>query len=170
MKKILVSAGIIFLCSKAFAGVFDHPTTPDKITLPQYNSVSCKFTQTKTAGQTVIKSGGNFKFNSQNGVVFETLYPVKTTTAYTTNQNKRLDDIITAISKKDFSYLNKNFELYYVKNSLDWQLALKPKQGSKPHGVIKNIIISGSKYIDEIDINAASRTQINFRECNEKHY
>ena len=79
-------------------------------------------------------------------------------------------DIVTAISKKDFSYLNKNFELYYVKNSSEWQLALKPKQGSKPYGVIKNIIISGSKYIDEININSTSRTQINFRECNEKHY
>lgn len=167
MKKILFLITVIFLCSKAFAGIFEHPVTPDKIALPQYNSVSCKFTQTKTAGQNVIKSGGNFKFNSQNGVVFQTLYPVKTTTTYTLESNKRLNDIITSISKKDFSYLNKNFELYYVKTGANWQLALKPKQGSKSYGVMKNIIIYGSKFIEEIDINAASSTQINFRECRE---
>lgn len=167
MKKILILICTFFICSKVFAGVFEHPTTPDKISLPQYKEVSCKFTQTRTAGQSVLKSGGNFKFNNENGVVFETLYPVKTTTYYTTDSNKRLNDIITAVSKKDFSYLNKNFELFYLKNGANWELALKPKQSSKTYGVIKNIIINGSKFIDQININTSSSTTINFRECKE---
>ncbi len=171
MKKLLglISGILIGGCVMAQDVIFQHPSTPDKVFVPQYKNVSCKFTQTKTIpnSQAYVKSGGNFKFKSENGVIFETLYPIKTTTSYTTGQNKRISDIITAVSKKDYSYLNKNFDLFYIKNNAGWKLALKPKTSSKAGSVMNSIIISGGQFINQIDINTlnSGNTNINFTEC-----
>lgn len=149
--------------------VFQHPSTPDKVYMPQYNLVLCKFTQTKTIpnSPSLVKSGGNFKFVANKGVIFDTSYPVKSVTSYTSDQNKRINDIITAITKKDYTYLNKNFDLYYIKNAGSWKLALKPKKSSKASGVMESIIIAGGNYINQIDINTikSGSTKINFTEC-----
>ena len=95
------------------------------------------------------------------------LYPVKTTTAYTTEQSKRVSDIITAISKKDYSYINKNFNVYYIKTPTSWQTALQTKKESKIHNVISSIIIQGNNYIETLEINTlkSGNTKINFTEC-----
>lgn len=171
MKKFLVLiAGIMAgICAFAQDSVYQHPASADMVFVPEYKNVSCSFTQTKTIpnSKAYLKSGGNFRLNSDYGVVFETLYPVKTTIEYTKGQNKRITDIITAVSKKDYTYLNKNFNLFYVKNGSNWTLALKPKENSKAAPVMEDIIISGALYINRIEINTlkSGSTKINFTGC-----
>jgi len=108
-----------------------------------------------------------FSFDITKGVVFETLYPVKSTTAYTTEQSKRISDIIIAISNKDYSYINKNFDTYYVKSYSNWELALKPQKTSKAQNVMNSIVIYGNNYIDKLEINTvkSGNTKISFTEC-----
>lgn len=174
MKKfaVLIVTGFLLLTGSFVSGhdvVFQHPSEASKIFVPEYKKVSCTFSQTKTIpnSKAYIKSGGNFKLNANSGVVFETLYPVKTTTEYTKGQNKHITDIITAVSRKDYSYLNRNFDLFYLKNGVNWTLALKPKSSSKAGAVMENIIITGSNYISTIEINTlkSGSTKINFTGC-----
>lgn len=149
--------------------IFQHPVSPDKVIVPEYGLVNCKFSQIKTIPNSAsgLKSGGNFRFNPAKGVVFETLYPIKSTTSYTSDENKRISDVIISVTRKDYSWLNKNFDLYYVKTGAEWRLALKPKKVNKASGMLDSIIIAGSKYINEIDINTlkSGSTKINFTEC-----
>jgi len=171
MKKILFLFAGILIGSTVSAKdlIFEYRAKPDSVFIPQYRAVSCKFTQNKTIpnSDTVIQSGGNFKFNAGSGVVFDTQYPVVNTTAYTTDRDKRLGSLINAIAKKDYTYLNNNFEIFYVKNGLQWRLALKPKVGTKANGIMSSIIIEGGKYIDRIDIKTPKSgvMNINFTEC-----
>lgn len=149
--------------------IFQHLARPDSVFIPQYKAVSCKFTQNKTIPNTdtVIESGGRFRFNASSGVVFETLYPVVNTTVYATDKDKKLGALIAAIARKDYTYLNNNFELFYIRNGVSWRLALKPKVASKASGIMESIIIAGGKYIDQIDIRTpkSGNMKINFTEC-----
>ncbi len=173
MKKFLWIITAILLSSYTITmaqdGIFQHPSSPNNIYIPKYKNVNCKFSQTKTIpnSQAYIKSSGNFKFQNTNGVIFETTYPVKTTTSYTTDQNNRISGIITAVSNRDYSYLNKNFDLFYNKVNSDWTLALRPKTSSKAHSVMKSVIISGGDFIKQININTINSgdTTINFTQC-----
>ena len=149
--------------------VLAYAVTPEKVYLPQYRSVSCNFTQVKTIPNSAaeVKSGGIFKYRSDNGVIFETTYPVRATVAYTTEQSKKISEIISAITRKDSTYLNQNFDLYYIKNEKDWRLSLTPKKTSKTASVMQSIIIEGAQYINQIDINTikSGNTKINFTGC-----
>lgn len=171
MKKLLLLAAGILIGGSATAQdvIFHHMAKPDSVFIPQYRAVSCKFTQNKTIpnNPNVITSGGNFKYNSASGVVFETLYPVVNTTVYATDKDKRLGAVITAIAKKDYTYLNSHFELFYIKSGATWRLALKPKMSSKTCGIMESIILEGGKYIDRIDIKTpkSGKMTINFTEC-----
>ena len=88
-------------------------------------------------------------------------------TSYTSDENRRISGIISAINKKDYSYLNRNFKVFYEKNGAKWTLALKPKSDSKINAHIASIILEGGKYIDKIGINTIKNgsTKINFTEC-----
>ncbi len=157
----------LIICSAAFAAnVFEYPSTPDNIIekLPEFNSISCKFTQEKVFPKNTLKSGGNFHFIKEKGVIFETQYPVKTTTSYTSTHNKQINDIITGIANKDYTFINKNFNLYYVNENGIWTVALKPKEKSPAAQQLDNIMITGNKYINRININPlnGSKTTINF--------
>lgn len=171
MNRFIIILLFILAGSYTFAkdAIYQHPTDISKVSMPQYTNVSCKFTQTKSIpnSKAFIKSGGNFHFDINKGVIFDTLYPVKTTTAYTTEQSKRVSDIITAISQKDYSYINKNFNVYYIKTPTSWQTALQTKKESKIHNVISSIIIQGNNYIETLEINTlkSGNTKINFTEC-----
>ncbi len=170
MKKFILCLIIIFQAGLiAFANdlIYKYPANILDVEIPQYSTASCKFIQTKTipGSNAFIKSGGDFTFDINNGVVFETLYPVKSTIAYTSD--KRISDIILAVSKKDYSYINKNFDVFYLRNNQSWQLALKPKNDSKIKTVMESIVIYGSKYIEKLEINTvkSGSTKINFTEC-----
>lgn len=161
--------GILLGTGCCMANVFSHPANVENIVMPQFENVSCKFTQTKTIPNSIsqIKSGGNFKFIKDKGVIFETNFPVQMTTAYTSEENKRISSIISAFNQKNYSYLNKNFNIFYEKNSSVWTLALKPKPESKINSHIGSIVINGEKYINTLDINTikTGSTKINFTDC-----
>lgn len=147
--------------------VFSHPETSKNIAknMPSLKDAVCTFTQEKTIGTTSLKSGGNFKFIKSKGAIFETEYPIKSTVSYTSAQNKQMNDIIMAISNKNYSYLDKNFDLYYTKNNDIWTVGLKPKQGTAPATQIQNIIVNGQTDIKHIKISTMKNgtTDISFK-------
>ncbi|MBO8430036.1 hypothetical protein IAC76_01480 [Spirochaetes bacterium] len=170
MKKLLILTIIILSgAGCAFADIFSHPAKVETIQIPQFQNVSCKFSQTRTIPQSnvEIESGGEFQYIKDKGVIFETKFPVQMTTNYTTDENKRMSSIIAAINNKDYSYLNKNFNMFYEKNAQIWTVALKPKADSKISPHISSIVIQGQTYINKLDINTVKNgsTKINFTEC-----
>ena len=112
-----------------------------------------------------MKSGGNFQFIKNKGAIFETLYPIRSTVSYTSSQNKQINDIIVAISNKNYSYLDKNFNLYYEKTNGLWTIGLKPKKGSVASSQLHDIIIKGKEDIQNIKISTIKNgvTDISFK-------
>ena len=135
--------------------VFNHPSTSKAISsqMPKLKDVSCKFTQEKYIGSAVLKSGGNFQFVKNKGAIFETLYPIKSTVSYTSAQNKQMNDVIVAVSNRNYSYLDRNFLLFYKKENNNWTIGLKPKKGSVTASQLNDIVIKGSVDINNIKID-----------------
>ena len=171
----------IFLC---FVILFSQKAAADSVLnhkisaklaaekLPEFSDTACRFTQEKSvknssAGEVVLKSGGNFKFEKAKGVTFETTYPLKSTTSYTTEQNRHVSSIVKALANKNYTYLEKNFDIYYLAGSnKSWELALKPKNDSKASAALKLISIKGKKIIDNMVIDTTnSKTIINYTDC-----
>lgn len=161
---------------KSFAeNIFEHKTDAKTASqkIPQFESTSCKFSQEKymKTAQAHIKSSGNFKFLKDRGVIFETLYPIQSTATYTKGQNKIVNSIIRAISSKNYSYLEKNFDIYYKGTKDLWILALKPKASNEMNSEILSIQIKGTSYnnkgtISQIIIDAkGTKTTLSFTNC-----
>lgn len=124
--------------------------------IPAYDSVKCKFRQEKQISDMVLKSSGNFVFEKGKGVTFYTTYPIKSTTAYTTREYKQINNIINAISNKNYSRLEKEFEFYFDKPIL----TLKPKSVSPAFNYLKAIEIqTGKTKIDKITILTCDNTK-----------
>lgn len=170
MRKFLILAVLIFaginLCF-ASDDIFYHPSTGKQVSklMPKLTNATCKFEQEKYFGNTVLKSGGNFKFIKDKGAIFETLYPIKSTVSYTSSQNKQINDIMVTISNKNFTYLDKNFSIYYKNENGGWVVGLKPKKASVASSQLNNIVIKGRNYIDNIKINTVKNgiTDISFK-------
>lgn len=132
--------------------------------LPPMKSVSCTFKQQKTFGNTTLNSGGDFQFIENKGVIFKTKYPIQSTTTYSSASNKQINDIILAISNKNYSYLEKNFDINFEKSANNsWILNLAPKNSTvKAH--LKSIYINGDTGIKRIVINSVNsgKTDISF--------
>ena len=165
--KIVILVLLFFISTCAYAaGIFDHPIAAKDVAekLPELKSVECTFDQEKVFNNRTLKSGGNFKFIKDKGVIFETLYPIKSVSSYTTDQNRQINDIIVGIANKNYSFINKNFNIFYMTNMEDWTLALKPKEKSPASSQLDNITIFGKIYIKKIDIKTknGSSTSINF--------
>lgn len=147
--------------------VFNHPSTSKAISsqMPKLKDVSCKFTQEKYIGSAVLKSGGNFQFVKNKGAIFETLYPIKSTVSYTSAQNKQMNDVIVAVSNRNYSYLDRNFSLFYKKENNNWVIGLKPKKGSVTASQLHYIVIKGSVDINNIKIDTIKNgiTDIHFK-------
>ena len=170
MRKFWIFLLIIFCgTSVCFASddIFNHPSTSKAISgqMPKLKDVSCKFTQEKYIGSVILKSGGNFQFTKNKGAIFETLYPIKSTVSYTSAQNKQMNDVIIAISNKNYSYLDKNFSLFYKKENNNWTIGLKPKKGSVTASQVHDIIIKGNTDINNIKIDTIKNgtTDIHFK-------
>lgn len=132
--------------------------------MPDLKDVSCIFKQERKVSDMVFTSGGNFRFIENKGVVFETIYPIKITSSYSSNQNKQINDIILAVSNKNFSYLEKNFDLDFSKQDEKWQFMLHPKNDNiKNH--LNSVTINGTLNIDKIVIDTVSNgiTEISFK-------
>ena len=147
--------------------IFNHPSTSKAISsqMPKLKDVSCKFTQEKYIGSAVLKSGGNFQFVKNKGAIFETLYPIKSTVSYTSAQNKQMNDVIVAVSNRNYSYLDRNFLLFYKKENNNWTIGLKPKKGSVTASQLHDIVIKGSIDINNIKIDTIKNgiTDIHFK-------
>lgn len=160
---------LLLLCGAAFAsdGVFNHPSNSGAIShnMPKLKDASCKFTQEKYIGTAVLKSGGNFKFTKKGGATFETLYPIKSTVSYSSSQNKQINNVILAISNKNYTYLDKNFNLFYTKENDIWTVGLKPKKGSAVASQLNSITVKGTTDISNIKIATIKNgtTDISFK-------
>lgn len=170
MRKIFIFLLIILSgMSICFASddVFNHSSTSKAISsqMPKLKDVSCKFTQEKYIGSAVLKSGGNFQFVKNKGAIFETLYPIKSTVSYTSAQNKQMNDVIVAVSNRNYSYLDRNFSLFYKKENNNWTIGLKPKKGSVTASQLHDIVIKGSVDINNIKIDTIKNgiTDIHFK-------
>lgn len=164
---------LIIICSVNFCfasgDIFNHPAASKEISnnMPELKNASCKFTQEKHLESAVLKSGGNFKFLKDKGAVFETLYPIKSTVSYTSAKNKQINEIMKAVSNKNFAYLDKNFNLYFSKENDLWTVGLKPKKDSAASSQLHDIIIKGKSDIKFIKISTIKNgtTEISFQQC-----
>ncbi len=164
---------LIIICSVnlcfASVDIFNRPSTSKEISnnMPELKNASCKFTQEKHLDSAVLKSGGNFKFVKDKGAIFETLYPIKSTVSYTSAKNKQINEIMKAVSNKNFAYLDKNFNLYFTKENDFWTIGLKPKKDSAVSSQLHDIIIKGKSDIKFIKISTVKNgiTEISFQQC-----
>lgn len=169
MKNLFKIVVICFLLTSfVFAcDVFNHPVKPTEIMeyVPQFKNTTCQFTQIKTIPNSpvVLKSGGDFFFNKETGVVFYTKYPIKMTTIY--DKNEQVNKIISCVIEKNFTMLEKNFSFYFKNNTNFWELGLIPNNPQIKHHLAK-LYISGDSIIRNIKIinNDGTITQIDFIE------
>ena len=161
MKKIFILI-LLFLTSPVFAGLYDKEEPLNNISkkIPALNNISCKFRQEKQASNIVLKSSGNFVFDKSKGVTFYTTYPIKSTTSYSTREYKQINNVISAISNKSYSRLEKDFKFYFQKENDIWTLALMPKQTSQAYNYLKTIEITGeAEKINKIMILTCDKTK-----------
>ena len=155
LKKTLIL--LIFLSSLAFANLYNKQAALNDISskLPKMSSIKCKFKQEKYLKniQNPIISGGDFEYIQNKGVYFYTKYPVESTTNFTNEKYKQINDIVNAISNKKYSKLDREFNFYYAGDISNWSLGLKPKQSSDAFKFINSITIEGMDYINKISIN-----------------
>ena len=162
--------GILFgimITLSAGASVFDNPQKLEDFAskLPQYGDVSCKFVQEKFLPKSdiMLKSAGDFKYEKNKGVTFYTLYPIKSTTSYNSREYKQINNVISAISNKSYSKLEKDFQFYYKDG---WTLGLTPKKESQVSKYLKSIEVEGnSDMITKIVILTvdSGKTKISFK-------
>ena len=109
MKKILTFILSLFFIPPVFAGLYDKEEP--------LNNISCKFRQEKQTSNILLKSSGDFVFDKSKGVTFYTTYPIKSTTSYSTREYRQINNVITAISNKSYSRLEKDFKFYFQKEN-----------------------------------------------------
>ena len=69
MFKYLIIFVFLIFGTYSLADIFDYPAETQTVveSLPQFNSISCKFTQEKVFPQRTLQSGGNFHFIKEKG-------------------------------------------------------------------------------------------------------
>lgn len=156
LNKLVLIVGFLFVVLSCSASVYEYKTGAKELMkeLPVLDNIECTFKQEKILKniQKPLISGGNFKFDKTKGVFFETTYPIKSYTSYTGSDYSRINDIIVAISNKQYSKLDNTFDLYYKKNTQFWTLGLKPKEKTEIYKYINTITIDGTEYINKIVI------------------
>lgn len=179
MKKLTIFLILCMSCSAlsvAASDVFSHKVTAQTAAsqMPEFESKTCKFNQSKymTTSTVTLKSSGNFKFIKNQGVTFETTYPIHSENSYLASHNKNINAIVKSVVNKNYTYVEKNFDIYFMKTSSDcWILALRPKENSPLKGDMRSLQIAGQtigkdgliqKMVIET-INAT--TTINFSQC-----
>lgn len=134
--------------------------------LPDFLDVSCKYTQDKyiqSSGLT-LSSGGNFYFKKSEGIFFETLYPIRSVKSYNNNSNRQISRIVEAISNKNYSFIDKNFKVYFENKANIWTFVLAPKNNTSAFEVLDYIKVSGNYAVDNIVIKSLNgdRTELKF--------
>ncbi len=169
LQKIIISLILLFIALPAFADVYDYPVKLANIysRLPQIKNLKCTFKQEKYL-QNISKpviSGGDFEFIEGKGVYFHTTYPIKSTADYTNKNYKQINEVVKAVSTKKYSGLEKEFSFFYTDNADFWTLGMKPKEQSSAGNVISSITVTGTDYINQIDIEQTNgnKTKIWFQ-------
>ena len=123
-------------------------------------SVDCKFIQERTFSGTKVNSLGDFKFIKGKGVYFMTTYPVKATSSYTAANNRYINDIILAVTKKNFSKIDKDFDLFLQKSPKNptWSVRLTAKNENIKNRIDFIKIYGDNKHITQIRINQINPT------------
>ncbi len=161
---------ILTLNCSANADVFDHPQNLSAISsqIPEFNNIKCNFIQEKTIPNTTtkIKSSGNFVFDKNKGVTFNTTYPAVFTTSYTSSEYRQISDIFNAMSNKSYSKIEKIFKFYFYRVNNEWQLGFKPRTNSPAAKYLVSIEIHGqysnSKMMMIIKCTNSTKTTIWF--------
>ena len=167
MKKFLLIFGLLFSC--VFANLYSESVqTSDFIEkIPKINDINCSFKQEKYLQGAIapITSEGNFQFIKGEGVYFETLKPFHQIISYSDKNYRQINDLITAISNKNYDSLENLFNFFFEQNDLNWTLALEPKENTSSYDVIENIEISGNENIEKLQISLknGNRTVIWFQ-------
>lgn len=146
-----------------YGNVFEHPKSLEYISkqIPELKSISCTFCQEKVipSSMIVLKSSGDFKFEKDKGVTFYTTYPVKSTVSYTSREYKHINNVISALSNKSYSRLEKDFKFYY-EEAENWSLGLIPRNNSPVFNYLKSIELEGNEnMITKMVILAADSTR-----------
>ncbi len=154
--KILSFLLIFFISLPSFASdLFSNKTSAKYVieNAPSFENAICTFSQNKFMKKSEISliSGGDFEFMKDKGVIFKTTYPIQSDSYYTSDSNKNAASIIKSVANKDYSFLEKNFDIYYLKeeNSTNWTLGFKPKKGSKIEDNLLSIQIFGNTKDDK---------------------
>ncbi len=148
------------------AAVFDHEMKLEEISkkLPAIESTKCKFYQEKIVSGMMLKSSGDFEFEKDKGVTFYTTYPIKSTTSYNSKDYRQINNVITAISNKSYSKLEKDFRFFFEGDVKNWDLALLPKTDSKAYNYLKSIEIKGAgSKVEQIIILTCDKTETKIR-------
>ncbi len=159
---------LLFLFSKAFANVFDYPSSASKINNElKLSDVRLRFEQKRTFKNVdkPVVSSGDFVFLKDRGAYFYTKFPVEATLEYTRQTNKQANDIINAVMRGQFDKIENVFALFYYKENSKWKLGLKPKNNAQAAEYLSDMQIYGENYITQIIINFknGNKTEIWFK-------
>lgn len=163
MNKFLGILVLLIIGQAVLANVFEHEKSLEYISqkIPPLNGVNCKFYQEKYTAGTVLKSSGDFSFDKNKGITFYTTFPIKSTVTYNSKESRKVNEIITAISNKSYSRLEKEFQFFYTDG---WTLGLLPKKGTQAYDYLKSIEIKGNQnMIVEITILTTNSTKTKIR-------
>lgn len=166
MYKFLIILFIFITGTITYAVQVPQNTTADiEKKLPKLESVNCKFIQKRTIGTNTIDSSGNFSFIKGKGIIFNTLFPVKSTTVYSSQNNPFINDIILAVSNRNLSTIAKQFDISYEQNGQNWHINLKAKDDKIKNYIDKVNIYGKNNFISQIKIcqvNPNTITDIRF--------
>ena len=167
----------------AFSIVEKTPASVVASSWPALQSVDCKFVQERTFSGSKVMSSGDFRFVKGKGVYFITTYPIKATSSYTAANNRYINDIILAVTKKNFSKIDKDFDLFLQKvidckitkvalflqkssKNSSWSVRLMAKNENIKNHIESIKIFGDNKHITQIQIyqvNPTIQTDIKFR-------
>ncbi|MDR0455008.1 MAG: outer membrane lipoprotein carrier protein LolA [Deferribacteraceae bacterium] len=182
---------IFFMFSQSFGTVFDHPLKDiDSLNKTMYDPdvISGKFIQTRyiSSLDVTLKSEGEFAIDKKSGLMWRNTKPVSNVTVIqngticifangkqsniSSSDNaaiKEILNVINSIFTRDYNGISKYFQLYF-QSGKEFTLGLKTKD-SVISSVIQNMVVKGSKYIEQIEFSDRNndRTTINFSEIKE---
>lgn len=157
-----------FFAGSAFSSVKKSQVSVITSSLPDLNSVDCKFVQERIFSGTTVKSSGDFKFIKGKGVYFMTTYPIKAESSYTAANNRYINDILLAVTKKNFSSIEKDFDIFFQKipSNERWQVDLRAKNENIKNHIELVKIFGDNKHITQIliyQVNPTVKTDIKFQ-------
>ena len=143
MFKYLIIFVFLLFGTYSLADIFDYPAETQTVveSLPQFNSISCKFTQEKVFPQRTLQSGGNFHF------IKEKLGMVKL--KFDKLVNKQLGENI-AIRNKKYKEFQQEFRLSKPMGSYKELTSYAKENYKKDKSDLISLIVMEKSYKDII--------------------